>query len=157
MNDFKQAIADLTVAVKVFTRTERFKVAETTTNSFKEFKKEVARDGCITVSLEGNEGTIYGDSLINVLARVWHDKVHLENNLDFSLDSEIKVAKIQASNVLNYLTPICGTIRAMNASRLIMLDIVAQGEYYQNTGCFLLNQKAYIKHKWYNRRYYARD
>jgi len=155
MCEFEQAIQDLTVAVKIFTRYESFKVADTTTDKFSEFMEEVEKDdGNITVTLQGNDNTIYGDKLVNLLARVWHDRIHYRYKLDFSLASEIAVAEIQKKDAISYLLPIVGKKRAENAGRLIYLDIVAQGTYYYKHKEFVEHQKSFIMNIWYNKSEY---
>lgn len=144
-NSYKLAIRDLTEFIVTHYGSECFKMADTTTNSFSEFKAETkANNGIITVSLEGCETSIYGNVYINLLARLWHDKLHLKHNKDFSLYDEIYIADIQRDEVYNYIKLRYNEDRALNASVLIWVDIYEQIVYYELNKKFVDNQEQFV-------------
>lgn len=144
-NSYKLAIRDLTEFIVAHYGSECFKVADTTTNSFSEFKAETkANEGIITVSLEGCETSIYGNIYINLLARLWHDRLHLKHNKDFSLYDEIYIADIQRDEVYNYIKLRYNEDRALNASVLIWVDIYEQIVYYETNKKFVVNQEQFV-------------
>lgn len=144
-DSYKLAIRDLTEFIVTHYGSECFKVADITTNSFLEFKAETkANNGIITVSLEGCETSIYGNVYINLLARLWHDKLHLKHNKDFSLYDEIYMADIQRDEVYNYIKLRYNEDRAVNASVLIWVDIYEQIVYYELNKKFVDNQEQFV-------------
>lgn len=145
---YNQAITDLTEYVVHITKDEKFEIAEKTTNNFEKFKAEtIERNGNILVSSEGCTNTIYGNKFINILARVWHDRVHLEFDKDFSEHDEIKVASVQQLEVKEFITGKYNADRGYFAGLLIWLDIYEQVVYYKETGKFAENQAEFIKNK----------
>lgn len=145
INSYKQAIIDLTEFIVTNYGVEKFKVAETTTNNFLEFKAETEENGgIITVSKEGCETSIYGNVYINLLARLWHDKLHLKHNKDFSVSDEIFVADAQRDEVYRFVEGLHGKDRAINASVLIWIDIYEQIVYYEKYKKFVDNQEEFV-------------
>jgi len=77
----------------------------------------------------------------NILSRLWHDEYHYNLDLDFSLESELKVQwgqfrELKSAGVSN------------EALILFALDMVGQSEYYGFYKKFLDNQKSMVQ-KWY--------
>lgn len=144
---FKVAVRDLTEFIVHRTQGINFVVANKTTDSFKKFKEESTRDGFITVSLEGCDNSIYGNVYINVLARVWHDEIHLKHNLNFMEFDETIVAKVQQEEVFQFIKAKYGCTRAYYASKLIWIDIYEQVVYYRNTKEFVENQYEFVFNK----------
>lgn len=77
----------------------------------------------------GSDTTIYNDKLVNYSFRAYHDKLHLETGLDFSVESEIKLGMIQASKETSDLM-----------RELVYCEVVLQAKHFQETGCFVSNQ-----------------
>lgn len=147
-DSYKLAIRDLTEFITKHYGSECFKVADITTNNFSEFKAETKEnDDIITVSLEGCETSIYGNIYINLLARLWHDKLHLKHNKDFSLYDEIYIADMQRDEVYNYIKIKYNEDRALNASVLIWVDIYEQIVYYETNKKFVDNQEQFVYDK----------
>jgi len=142
--DFKLAVTDLTRAVIELTDGTEFHTAKTTTNNYNKFVDEVWKDGYITVSEEGCKYSIYDNEYVNIRARLFHDLVHFNYKLDFSLEDEIKVAKIQCELIETHLKDSIPRTRVDNACWLLFLDIVKQAEYYYKHKQFVVNQKDFI-------------
>ncbi len=77
----------------------------------------------------------------NLMSRLWHDEYHYNLDLDFSLDSELKVQWGQFKELK-------GAGVSNEALILFTLDMVGQSEYYGFFKKFLNNQKSMVK-KWY--------
>lgn len=144
---YKVAVRDLTEFIVQRTKDSKFVMNETTTNNFLKFKEDSNDNKFITVSLEGCTNTIYGNEYVNVLARVWHDEIHLKYNLDFTEFDEKVVAKVQQEEVFQFIKNKYSDIRAYYASKLIWLDIYEQVVYYKETGQFVEHQEAFIFNK----------
>ena len=140
---FDLAVSGITKFLAGRRNTRPFEIKESTTNSFKAFKLEVeANKGKMFVSSEGCENTIYGNSYLNILARAWHDEVHLALNLGFSLEEEFVVADRQAREVFSSTED---EQLAEDMSKLIELDIKAQGVYYDKYKEFVPHQYNFVK------------
>jgi len=151
LKQYSEGIQALERVILYVTQNVMYGTAEKTTNNFEEFKEETEKNGFITVSKESCKNTIYSSAQMNVLARLFHDKIHLAFDLDFSPRNEEIVAGIQAGIIytnalqLGYSEEV-STI----ASRIIYADIVAQAEYYQETGEFVAHQKSFIMNELLN-------
>lgn len=145
---YKLAIRDLTEFIVNNYSRLKFKVSDKTTNNFDGFKSETERNGgIITVSLEGCETSIYGNMYINLLARLWHDKLHLKYNKDFSVAHEVFIADLQRDAVYSSVESKYGHDRAINASVLIWIDIYEQIMYYNKYLQFVDNQEQFVYDK----------
>lgn len=144
---YEVAVRDLTEFIVAKTKDSKFIMNETTTNNFDKFKEEYNEDGFITVSLEGCNNTIYGNAYVNVLARVWHDEIHLRHNLDFTGQDEIVVAKVQQDEVFQFIKKKYSNTRAYYASKLIWIDIYEQVIYYKETKQFVEHQETFVLNK----------
>lgn len=76
-----------------------------------------------------SDKTVFQDPSVNYAFRALHDKLHLETGLDFSVESEIELGRIQASKYNSDLM-----------AELIYAEVVLQAEYYKETGTFVKNQ-----------------
>lgn len=141
---FKQAVQDLTQAVCSLYGGIVFDVQPKTPNNYEKLKEQFKTHGYISISNEGCDNTIYGNSFVNILARVWHDRWHLTLDLDFSLDNERKVAIKQYEECYMYLLGRIGRYRALKASMLLFIDIVAQAEYYELFEEYVDNQLQFV-------------
>lgn len=130
----------------------KFKLVDQTTNNFETFKNEVKINGYMLVSNEGNEKTIYTKPYYNTIARVWHDTVHLNTDLNFSLEDETIVAYFQIAELEEY-----GDNNGYNrttvedAKELIYHDIIGQANYYKKTNSFVDDQKKFVYSKFLNK------
>jgi hypothetical protein len=78
---WNQAIEDLTLGIIELTRDIKFKISDKTTNNYNTFLAEPS----LTISREGCYKTIYGNPYVNILARAWHDTLHLVEYLQLLL------------------------------------------------------------------------
>jgi len=148
--EWSLAIEWLTKGIIEETKNLKFEVRDKTTNNYKEFVKENILS-YIVVSREGSDKTIYGNSYINILARVWHDYIHLKYYKEFTEEDELFVAKIQRGEMFNTLM-LLGADRtiAKNASDILFADIYEQVKYYYKHGKFVDDQLNFIKNKFVN-------
>ncbi len=122
-----------------------FRIEDHTTNSFVQFKKEIKETGYLTISKEGCNKSIFDDARYNILFRYWHDVIHYETNLNFSLDHEIKVCNIQIKEISKFLD-INGYSACMieDIKEIIYHEIISQGLFYKSNNNFIDNQKKFI-------------
>ena len=140
---FEKAIENLTRVVVVATKhIDNFEIKEKTTNNFKEFMKQGYP---LQISSEGCDNTIYGNRYINQLARVWHGYYHLEQAIDFSLQSEIDVFEHQKQDIINVIQRYSTREEIADAIELLRIDIVEQAKYYDTNHKFLDNQYNFAK------------
>jgi len=142
---FNNAVSLIQDFLTQYKLTYKFIVKDQTTNNYKKFKKETLETGIMLVSSEGCENTIYTDKKFNIIARVWHDHVHLKHDLDFSYKCEITTAQHQIDEIVRYMDA-RGTDCVMqnDVKELIYHDIITQAKYYKNTGEFVNNQYKFV-------------
>ena len=142
----ENAITLLTEFIVHRTKNIEFKVVETTTNNYEEFKEQ-SKNG-LEISSEGCKNSIYGNAYINILARVWHDDVHLLIEKDFSLEDEIEVCEMQIDELLRWYinTGRSDSQLLLDTVLLIEIDIKRQREYYEKHKEFVENQMKFVKH-----------
>lgn len=142
-----QAIEDLTFAVVEITKhiPITFKIEDTTTNSHTEMVEDYNKTKVLTVSRDGCDTSIYGNAYINILARVWHDHIHLTRHKSFNTEDELFVAKLQRGKVYNTLAQAgISADRCEAAARLIFIDIYDQVKYYEEHKQFVPDQKKFV-------------
>lgn len=140
---FDRAIMGITEFLANRRNIRPFVIAEKTTNSFKEFKQEVENNnGMMIISSEGCEKTIYGNAYLNILARAWHDEIHLAHNLDFSMKDEFLVSDIQSGQLRNSTEDVQ---LGDDMATIIELDIKGQVIYYDRYKEFVDNQLLFVK------------
>lgn len=141
---WNQAIEDLTLGIIELTRDIKFKISDKTTNNYNTFLAEPS----LTISREGCYKTIYGNPYVNILARAWHDTLHISKHKSFSLEDELAIAKLQKGTLFNTLV-LNGipTDRAELASIILFIDIYEQALYYDKTKNFVGNQLDFVKSK----------
>jgi len=76
-----------------------------------------------------SDSTIYQDALVNYAFRAWHDSLHLATGLDFSVDAEIELGRMQANQCDSDLM-----------RELVFCEVAGQAMHYRNTGKFVENQ-----------------
>src|SRR5574338_822981 len=79
-----------------------------------------------------SESTIYQDASVNYMFRALHDHLHLQTTLDFSVEAEIEIGRIQA----NIYARQCKSLFA----DLVYLETTGQATYYKNNGIFIADQ-----------------
>lgn len=90
-----------------------------------------------------SDNTIYQDNNVNYAFRALYDVLHLETKLNFSVDAEIELGRIQASK---YDSDIM--------QELVYCEVAMQAMHYKTTGQFVSDQiaftKTYMAKKGYN-------
>ena len=82
--------------------------------------------------------TIFWTPYMNVLHRFWHDNVHLQLGLDFSVEDELAAAEYQVM-ILRYH----GLSKL--AMQIVNADIAGQVLHHQRYGEFPRNQRAFVE------------
>ena len=144
-----QAIDDLSFAIMHLSQNINFEIHKETTNNFEAMKNDYEKTKILKVSSYGSENSIYKNKYINILARVFHDKIHLQHNLNFSKEDEISVARIQFAIVKNFLLKHTTYENATNAAMLLFIDIKDQVDYYYKYNKFVKNQYKFVEKKFY--------
>lgn len=85
-----------------------------------------------------SDNTIYQDASINYMFRALHDKLHLQTGIDFSVDAEIAIGKIQAAKYASQ----CKELFA----DLVYAETTGQATYYKINGVFVPDQISFTKH-----------
>ena len=83
---------------------------------------------------EGNDQTIYSTPVVNMLARAWHDLIHIELNAEFTLAGESLVADQQSNN----------DIFTTLEKEILLHEVVSQVKYNIKNGFFPVNQKQFV-------------
>lgn len=85
----------------------------------------------------GCENSVYDTPYLNHCFRAWHDSLHLELDLDFSLKSELKIALAHRDE-----------IRDLGLSTrdqdIVVADVAAQALYYDRFGVFVEDQQRFV-------------
>ncbi len=76
-----------------------------------------------------SDKTIFGCPKVNHAFRALHDALHLETRMNFSVESEIELGRIQASKYSSQLI-----------QDLIYCEVSLQAMHYRDTGNFVSNQ-----------------
>ena len=113
----------------------KYVVGEFAEVDFNTFKEETAKNGYMKISNVNTENTIFANSEIAVMSRVWHDLIHILLDEDFSLKGEATVAFYQAAE----LPEDWHEERA-----LLLTDIIGQRLYYTKNKQFVGNQKEFV-------------
>lgn len=80
-----------------------------------------------------SDNTIFHDSKVNWAFRALHDQLHLKTRLDFSVDAEIELGRIQASKYDGVMADV------------VYCEVARQAMYYKSTGSFVSDQVAFTK------------
>lgn len=76
-----------------------------------------------------SDNTIYQDKRVNWAFRALHDQLHLETRLDFSVDAEMELGRIQASKYNSRLV-----------QELVFCEVAGQALHFKQTGTFVVDQ-----------------
>ena len=96
------------------------------------FDSGITPNNPVLVYNGGSEDTIYSSPDLNFAFRAWHDRVHWENGLNFSVTDEIIVGMEQARKIDNNMG-IC----------IMFADTAGQRVYYHKYGEFVSNQREF--------------
>lgn len=91
----------------------------------------------IPIASYGQDTSIYGER-INTYFRFWHDVCHIENNLSFSYEDEIKVSNMHIKQAEDE-----GLSKL--AIAILKIDTIGQTEYYKIHKKFIDNQLAFVQ------------
>lgn len=106
---------------------------EDTNELYNNLKQIFDKENIIIINSKNNNNTIFGNSDINILFRVWHDYTHYINNYDFTLLGEINTFKKQELELPNR--------NYRFEKQLLFIEIVEQTRYRLNNGYFPINQR----------------
>ena len=104
----------------------KYTVRDVAPSTFQDLRNESS----LVVWSGASDSTIFQDKVVNWAFRAFHDTLHLKSGLLFTVDHEIELAKIQASQF--------GTNDLMQA--LMYTEIAGQAEYFRLNGTFPENQ-----------------
>lgn len=153
-----QAISDLSHAILAITQRDaiKYSIKPSTTNNYDEMVENYNKSGILEVSIEGCDTSIYRSPAVNILARVFHDRVHIQKSLDFSEEHELTIAKIQRGEIFNQCKLMgLSNLRASRAAILLYLDIAEQVKYYYKYSSFVENQYEFVMERF--KRYLAME
>ncbi len=146
---FDKAIFVLSYHIINTTKNEQWQLEGTTTNNYMKFM-ELGRP--FRISMEGNMNTIYGNEMVNILSRVWHDRTHFVNKFDFSVEGEMLTFRMQElelySEMLNSEIP----FKIRKAVSIILdIEINEQRKYFEENNKFVENQYEFVYNKFKER------
>lgn len=114
---------------------------ENAPNSYKDLKawsdNHVIGKDPLPVFSGGCSSTIFESEKANYLFRSWHDAIHINEGLSFTVSDEVKVSDIHCS-VLTYLKAPYNVVKAIEA------DVKGQVYYHSITGQYVNNQKLFV-------------
>ncbi len=78
-----------------------------------------------------SNNTIWNDETVNFAFRALHDALHLTTRLDFTIDAEIAIGRIQANQFEGILADI------------VYIETSGQAEFYKLNGTFVSDQREF--------------
>ena len=91
------------------------------------------------------ESTIYTEPRFNILFRAWHDSIHLESNLKFTLEDETKTALEHLRQVTLCLGSMGYNSHVIKQVQTILwADTALQVSYYYKQGQFVTDQRQFV-------------
>jgi hypothetical protein len=102
--------------------------------TFESHKKIYRETGKIHIWTGASEGTIFGSEKINHYFRAWHDYIHLNYNLGYSITEESIVCNIQRDMIPN---------EWHFEKELINAEIIGQAHYFYMNKDFVKNQRLF--------------
>lgn len=143
MNRFKRAVTNLSYVVDVMSKDIKWIIVFKSTDNFERFMK-IGRP--FHISEQGCNTSIYGNAIMNMKARAWHDDHHMKSKLPFDLRGEHVVCTRQKADVWDVLHKNGVPTRDIkDAMLLIQIDIVEQFNYFVEHDKFVKNQKKFVK------------
>jgi len=146
---FDEAIFILSSFILETTKDTNWYLVDTATNNYTKFMEQgmpfhISREGC--------KNTIYGNEMVNILSRVWHDRTHFENKFDFTIEGEFLTYNKQQIEIYNAMF-IDGIPHRVRVAVTLLLDIEIneQRQYYEETGRFVENQYEFVYNKFKER------
>ena len=102
--------------------------------TFESHKKIYRETGKIYIWTGESKNTIFGKEKINHYFRAWHDYIHLNYNLGYSITEESIVCNIQRDILPN---------EWYFEKELINAEIIGQAHYYYKNNSFVENQRLF--------------
>lgn len=102
--------------------------------TFESHKKIYRETGKIYIWTGESENTIFGNEKINHYFRAWHDYIHLNYNLGYSITEESIVCNIQRDMLPN---------EWIFEKELINAEIIGQAHYFYMNNNFVKNQRLF--------------
>lgn len=91
--------------------------------------QELFNSSSLVVWSGASDRTVYQDASINWAFRAWHDYSHIKTQLPFTIEGELELARIQASQ-----------FDAEILQDLIYCEVAGQVNYFKTYGTFVENQ-----------------
>ncbi len=117
----------------VFTENDNFD-GDNIEATFQSHKKIYKETGKIYIWTGASENTIFGNEKINHYFRAWHDYIHLNYNLGYSITEESIVCNIQRDMLPN---------EWVFEKELINAEIIGQAHYFYMNNNFVKNQRLF--------------
>ena len=133
LNKFIKIWFETNKDVFVFTKKDNFN-AQDISATFEANKKTYRQTGKIHVWTGESKNTIFGKEKINHYFRAWHDYIHLNYNLGYSITDESIVCNIQKDMLPSdwYFE-----------KELINCEIIGQAHYFYMNNNFVKNQRLF--------------
>ena len=110
----------------------RFTVSNEAPNSYSGLIRG-AMKGIFLVYDGASSNTIYVDPHVNHAFRAWHDSLHLEHDLTFSLADELQMAELHRN-----------AIEGSFEKALIYADVAEQVRFWYTNRKYVDNQRAFV-------------
>ena len=114
-------------------------ISDQVVTSLDQLRDHLADTGELLVWSGGSEHTVYGSRFANYAARVVHDVVHLDHNLQFTTVDERRVAEIQREHAIE------SGLR-QDLIDLLWFDTASQTLYEATHGRFPSDQLGFCRH-----------
>lgn len=95
--------------------------------------------GRMLVSDQHCENSIFGCAETNMAARAWHDWCHWKFQLPFTLEGEAAAFEVQIDHLKTL------GLWTQEIEDLLRIEVVTQAEYFEATGEFPENQRAFTR------------
>lgn len=112
----------------------KYEVSDQAPSTYEELLKQSIAS--IVVWSGASDLTVFGDPSVNHAFRAWHDSLHIHMQAPFNLQGETLVAKEQARILSTY---------GDTYGDIIMIEVVGQAQYLQETGGFPVDQEAFTR------------
>lgn len=128
-----------------------YDVSEQAPNSFEELAAHYKKTKRILVWSGASDNTIFGDEEVNWAFRAWHDWVHLTQNFPFTTAGEAAACHFQIAQLKKVYGDSQETERW---AAIIIAEVKEQTEYFEHTGNFVDDQRAFNLHDLHSKGHY---
>lgn len=133
LNDFIKTWFENHKHIFVFTEVDNFDEKDIQ-STFENHKKIYRETGKIHIWTGASENTIFGNEKINHYFRAWHDYIHINYNLGYSITEESIVCNIQRDMLPS---------EWYFEKELINAEIIGQAHYFYRNNKFVENQRLF--------------